>query len=381
MAQPPLPLEEATRRIAAIDRAIAAGYPTLQAACDAASELLGISRITLRSCLPGIKQKYGMEPQPITKPSLGPKQAPALSFPVFPSDEIPTDHILDHLERQYAQAAVASAARKWFTVGVNENLPIAINWFGDPHIGSPGCNIPLLRRDVQIVRDTPGMYGGNAGDSVDNWGGRLIRLYADTDVSKKTERQLARWFLQESGVRWAIWLHGNHDSMSSEFIVYMNEIGAKQVPMIDWRAQFKIAFPNGEEFKIDAAHDHKGSSIWNDLHGQERAASLEEEADLYISGHRHNWAYKVKEMVGGRIVSLVRCRGYKFIDDYAVRWQFPQQQQGASMTTIFDPLTDSPTERLRVFADTRAAADYLTYLRARYSPAKQAKQKTKLRRA
>ena len=99
---------------------------------------------------------------------------------------------------------------------------------------------------------------------------------------------------------------------------------------------------------------------------------MEEQADIYIAGHRHNWAFKVKETVDGRVVNLVRCRGYKFLDDYAVRWQFPQQQQGASMVTILDPVTDSPTERVRVFADTRAAADYLTYLQDRYAKRKAA---------
>lgn len=367
MAPKPISRAEAERRINAINKAVVAGHPNLHAACNAAAEILGLSPITLRSSLPIIQRMHDLEPVPFPVPQdlRAPKQAPGLTFPVFPSDDIPTAQILDHLEAQYAQQAIATAARKWFTIRAEENLPIAINWFGDPHLGSPGCNIKLLRRDVEIVAKTPGMYGGNIGDTVDNWGGRLIRLYAESDVSKKTERQLARWFLQDAGIPWAIWLHGNHDSMSSEFKLYMDGLGAEQVPMIDWRAQFKVGFPNGAEIRIDAAHDHKGHSMWSELHGQERASIMEEPADIYIAGHRHNWAYKVKEMVDGRVVSLVRCRGYKFIDDYAVRWQFAQQQQGASMVTILDPCTDSPTEKVRIFADTRAAADYLTYLRGK----------------
>ena len=107
MAQPPLPLEEATRRIAAIDRAIAAGYPTLQAACDAASELLGISRITLRSCLPGIKQKYGMEPQPVRKP--GPIAKP-FTMDALPDVDLTADEILTYRKRQF-QLRIAALSR------------------------------------------------------------------------------------------------------------------------------------------------------------------------------------------------------------------------------------------------------------------------------
>ena len=620
-----------------------------------------------------------------------------IEFPSFPSDDPDPIQVLDHLSRQFVHAKKAADARKWFSVRVTEALPIGVNWFGDPHLGNPGCNIPLLRRDIDIVKSTPGLYGANIGDTVDNWGGRLIRLYAETDVSKKTERALAKWFLKDSGVPWLLWTHGNHDchhpdtecltdagwlphneidptkhlvyslnqetgegiwspifeyveydfdgemvevnargvslcvtpnhrilaakylqprnlphcfdntlqyveadnlayhrwgvpvsastpaggcpltddeirfiawvltdggirfndscpsiniwqskdhdvvrrlltdlgmtfservrtrdissicgkklksaplpeysfrilkpsheyalslvqakgvipsaiwacddrqfngflsalvqadgswasscgedktagvlykdeaflkqvellciqhgwsayisavtgrserrlnfcklslrgfghtqvsrrpytgrvwclrvplgnfmvrrngfshfsgnSMSSEFQLYMNEIGANVVPMIDWRAQFKIVFPNDVEFKIDAAHNHKGHSMWNELHGQERASAMEENADLYIAGHHHTWAFKVKEVVDGRVVTLARVRGYKFLDYYAHIHQFAEQQQGCSGVTIFDPLTDSPTERVRFFADTRAGADYLTYLR------------------
>jgi len=370
--QKPLTLAEANRRLDAINGYILAGYRPMGQAIKAAAADLGMNPNSLWTSLTGIKTKHGLVPLEIPELGAVPRKAPGLTFPVFPSDEIPTSEILDHLERQYAQQATAAAARKWFSIAVDDNLPIAINWFGDPHLGSPGCNIKLLRRDVEIVAKTPGMFGGNVGDTVDNWGGRLLRLYAESDVSKKTERQLARWFLQDSGVPWLIWLHGNHESMSSEFKLYMDGLGAEQVPMIDWRAQFKVTFPNGAEMRIDAAHDHKGHSMWNDLHGQERASVMEEQADIYIAGHRHNWAFKVKETVDGRVVNLVRCRGYKFLDDYAVRWQFPQQQQGASMVTLLDPVTDSPTERIRVFADTRAAADYLTYLRGRYAKRKAA---------
>lgn len=379
MARNSLSYAEAARRVDAINRYVAAGHASLQSAVNAAAAELGMSHISLRTSLAGIKRAHGIEPVAPTRPgwSAKPAPAPGLTFPAFPSDEIPTEHILDHLARQYEQQNIAAKAKKWFTVGVNETLPIAINWFGDPHIGSPGCNIPLLRRDVQIVRDTPGMYGANVGDTTDNWGGRLLRLYAENDVSKKTERQLAKWFLQESGVPWAIWLHGNHDGMSPEFVVYMEAIGGKVVPMIEWRAQFKVAFPNGAEVRFDAAHDHKGHSLWNELHGQERAAYFEEDADIFVAGHRHNWAMKTKELIDGRIVNLVRCRGYKFLDSFAHRWQFPQQQQGASMVTILDPITDSPTERVRVFADTRAAADYLTYLRRAYTKPAPAKGKRK----
>lgn len=368
MPAKPISRAEAERRINAINRAIVAGHPNLHAACNAAADLVGIKSITLRSCLPIIKRDFDLEPMDFPKPEdlRAPKQAPGLTFPVFPSAEQPIDVLLDHLERGSDLVARAAAARKWFTISVHENMPIAWNWFGDPHLGD-ATNWKLLRRDVAIVANTPGMYAANIGDTVDNWSGRLIRLYAESDVSRATERQLARWFLTESGMNWALWLYGNHDTFDDAFKVYMDAIGAQMVPMLDWRAQFKLRFPNGAEFKIDAAHNHKGHSMWNELHGQVRAAAMEEEADLYIAGHHHNCANMRKEMTGGRYVTLARVRGYKIGGTYEVHGQFWEHQTGASGVTVFDPLTDDPTRRLKFYESTAEGAEALTALRAKYA--------------
>lgn len=296
-----------------------------------------------------------------------PQLATAAALPTFPDDDISAEEILDHMAARFGKKKAAADARKWFSIAMKDTAPTALVWFGDPHLGSNGCNIPLLRRDVAIVRDTPGMFGANIGDTVDNWEGRLIRLYAENDVSRSTERKLARWFLKESGVRWLLWLHGNHDTMHSAFSTYLESIGAASVPMIDWRAQFKVTFPNGAEFRVDAAHNHKGHSMWHELHGQLKAAVFEEDADVFVSGHHHCWAHMKRELPDGRVVDLLRARGYKFLDSFAGRHQFPEQQLGASIVTIFDPLTDSPAERVRVFPCVTTGARHLTWLRQEYA--------------
>ena len=362
MATPPVSDAELSRRYNAYLQALSEGGVPVgkmprrgqRGAARMAADRLGVPAPGIyRAIVWGEAQRGGKAPEP------------SISLPAFPDDDISAAQILDHMAKRFERAKAAADARKWFVVRVNKAEPIGITWFGDPHIGSNGCNVPLLRRDVDIVAKTPGMYGANIGDTVDGWGGRLIRLYAENDVSKKTERLLARWFLRDSGVKWLLWLHGNHDAMSGDFTHYMEARNAAMVPMIDWRAQFVVAFPNGEEIRIDAAHNHKGHSMWNELHGQERAAFMEEPTDLIIAGHHHTWAYKAKEMADGRVVHLARARGYKFLDTHAARWQFAEQQNGASIVTVLDPLTDNPMGRVRVFGDVREGADFLAYLRAK----------------
>jgi len=321
----------------------------------ATAQELGLSRGTVRNRL-ARASKLGIKAG----------SAPATAtLPVFPDDDTPAEELLDHMERRFEKRQAREKAEHWFAINEPTNEPIAYSWFGDPHLGSNGCNIPLLRRDIEIIKSTEGMYAANCGDTVDGWGGALTRLYADNDVSRQTERRLARWFLEEAGIPWRLWLLGNHDVMDASLSAYLGAINATRIPLIDWRAKFRIVFPNGCEIRIDAAHDHKGSSIYNPLHGQKRASLWDEDADLFISGHRHTWALASEEVAGGRVISMCRVRGYKYIDQFARRRNYIEQTCGASIVTVFDPTTESPVRRVQCFADVEAGADFLTWLRSR----------------
>ena len=285
-------------------------------------------------------------------------------LPTFPDDDIYAEEILDHMQRRFKQRVEHDQALNWFKINIKSNLPIGLVVVGDPHLGSNGCNIELLRSDVDIMSNTDGVYAVNIGDTVDNWAyGNLVRLYAENDVSRQTERRLARWFLEDSGIPWICWLMGNHDMMAGEFSTYLKTINAHSLPMIDWRAKFCLVFPNETEVRIDAAHNHKGTSIYNPLHGQKRAALWNENADIYVAGHHHSWAINQEELDDGRIVTMARARGYKYLDDYAVLHGFYNRQHGASIMFVIEPLASDPTKRIQPFANLERGAEYLTFRR------------------
>ena len=291
---------------------------------------------------------------------------PVIELPEFPDDDIPAEQILDQMADRFNQRLKHEDAKNWFSVRVRDDKPIGITFIGDPHLGANGCNIPLLRSDIDTVTKTEGVYCVNLGDTADNWSyGNLIRLYADNDVSRQTERRLAKWFLEDAGVRWIVWLMGNHDVMASEFTTYLRTLNAEQIPMTDWRAKFKLTFPNDSEVLVDAAHNHKGTSIYNRLHGQKRAALWNENADIYVAGHHHNWAMTQEELDDGRVVCLARARGYKWVDEFADRHGLAHNVQGASIMFVIDSSEEAPTRRIKPFADLEEGAEYLTWKRSR----------------
>lgn len=282
--------------------------------------------------------------------------------------ELPADWhepIADIIERQATQVAKrreVRRAREWFPVKVAEARPIGILWFGDPHIDDDSCDMDVLLRHVELCRETPGLYGANIGDTTNNWVGRLTRLFGDQEASQETARRLAKWFLVDSGVNWLLTLVGNHDAWNEGGEI-LSQMNSEQVPLIDWAAKFRLVFKNGRSVRIHAAHDFKGSSIWNKTHGPSRAAQTGA-ADLYVCGHRHDWGIQHYELPEtDRAPVSIRCRGYKGFDHYAVRSGYAQSRYGAAILTVIDPTAETPDGLVTPFANVETGARYLNMLR------------------
>ena len=291
-----------------------------------------------------------------------------LEFPEFPDEHLPADKLVDRMCEQFDRKWAADRAREWFTVKVNDDKPIGIVWMGDPHVDSDGCHWPLLRRHAEIMRTTEGLYGANLGDSTDNWVSRLTRLYAHSNQSRNTGVRLAEILFSELGITWLLLLRGNHDmwsqSRSDDPLTWI----AKGIPapIEDWRARFKLKFKNGREAKIHASHSFSGQSWFHPLHGNIRAALEEGLADVYISGHTHEYGVLHLPLPKrGRDYWLAKARGYKFLDHHALVLGHEPHLLGASVVTIIDPNTDRSNPVVAVFDDVEEAADHLTWRRQR----------------
>lgn len=293
-----------------------------------------------------------------------------IEIPGFPAEDVSTVDLIELQCKRYTTRKASHDAHTWFPVKVKEDRPLGILWFGDPHVDDNGCNWPLLRKHTELCRTTDGLYGANIGDTTNNWVGRLMRLYADQDTSVKTARRFAKWFMLESGVRWLIWLLGNHDTWNdgAEVLAQMaKQHGTQKIICHDWEARFRLVFPNGAECKVFAAHDHPGNSMWNPLHGQVKAAKFGNGIDLIIAGHRHNWGISQWEMPEQDATPLmVRLRGYKHMDDHARRLGLQEQEEGQGVLTIINPLAGNRAGRIMAFADVESGVDFLKFLRRKH---------------
>lgn len=313
----------------------------------------GISYTTMQS-----RYKRGLALSPVSE------TVNDIEYPELPESELPVEQIIDYATKNFVTKLAARDARRWMEIKLRTNQPIGVCFMGDPHVDSTGCNWPLLREHIRILKETPGMYAIGGNDVTDNWIGRLMRLYADSKMSKKQAWKVVKWLFQDSGVRWLALVMGNHDVWGDGEYLFKAAAPAK-VPVEDWQARFQLVFPNGKRVRVNMAHDFKGHSQWNHLHGAQKAALLDEQADIYACAHRHCWAMHEEENAQrGFVYHLLRSRGYKYIDSYADHGMFGHQKFGASITAIIDPSGDGP-RKIRCFPDVGEAAEFLTWKRSK----------------
>jgi len=330
--------------------------------------------------------REGLRPMPIEEPPDPPKARdlppisrwdsvptppPTIAAPDFERIPIPEDAAsevdidaliarqLGAFERKRAKMATLGPRQIKMPAG-----PFAIVHFGDPHVDDDGCDWPALQRAVRTCSSTPGMYAGNIGDTVNNWVGRLVALYAEQQATDVDAWELARWLIRS--VPWLYIVLGNHDlwNRGARIVQGLTE-GTRIGLMAPDEVRLELLCPGAEPVKLHARHDFPGHSMWNSLHGLTRAGKLDGWADLYVAGHRHIWATSRDEGADGRVRWAVRARGFKRFDSYARSKGFHEQQHGDTVTTVHDPTHRHPAERVQVYLDVEEAAEVLTWKRNR----------------
>lgn len=280
----------------------------------------------------------------------------------LPPKGLTTEELIQHKVKKATQRRKHFAAKKWRPIKIDDPQPVCVALVGDPHIDSPDCDWDVLLRDIELMK-RPGVVAINVGDTLDNWpvGGRLARLLVHSDTSQEEAHQLAKWFMLESGVDWLLWLLGNHDAMRDSLSLLSHEWGGERVWVEDWGAQFQIEHAD-RSYRVWAAHDFPGHSMWNPLHGHRRAFD-KVKADLYIAGHKHNWAVtNFEDEHQNTDHWFVRARGYKAIhDSHAEKLGFGNQTRGHTLGWVLDPSDEGPGY---VFKSLEQAVRYMEYLRA-----------------
>jgi hypothetical protein len=372
---PPLSYDAAIQTLEVVQECLAEGFPYevvgggKPSARSEAAKRIGITPQTLRHRLTVIESLYRLKPDLSTYRARAP-----FTFDDLPHDGEPTaEEMIARLTTRHEQRRAHHEASRLRQVAVNIGGPIAVAFFGDPHVDDPGCAWGDLERDVRTCRDTPGMLAVDVGDNSNNWVGRLMRLYADQEVTPKQSLKLIEWLM--TALPWLLWEDGNHDTWNTEKgdpTEVMHRLLRRAGLMNTGGTRLQLNLPAGASFTMHVRHDFPGGSQFNPAHALVRETLFGFRDHLLACGHRHTSGYiPVWHNDPMRLCHGMRLGTYKDFDKYAREKGFQEGNWARSMAAVVDPdLASDPVRFIKVFFSLGEAAEYLTWRRAKWSVGK-----------
>lgn len=323
----------------------------------AAADAVGLPRTTMQSRFRAAVAKGFEAGRSVAK------IAPEFEYARLPNPEIPVDELVDHRIKLFEKKRKYEDARRLIPVKVNLDGPIGIWHFGDPHVDDDGTDLSAIREHTRIVRETPGLFGANVGDTTNNWVGRLARLWGQQSTSETDAWRLAEWFLRR--VDWLYLIGGNHDAWSGtgDPIKWIQR--GMSAPYMSSEVRLELQFPNKNTCRINARHDFSGHSQYNPAHGPMKATMMGVRDHIAIAGHKHISGHGVvKDPDTGATCHSFLVASYKIYDRFALEKGFRDQHLSPGLFTLVDPrLPNTHPDFVTHFWSLERGVEYLKYLR------------------
>ncbi|WP_298983506.1 hypothetical protein [uncultured Roseibium sp.] len=297
------------------------------------------------------------------------KQAADFEAPELPSSVAPVGEIIERQLKIYERKKAAAEARSLIDIKVKIDGPYGIAHGGDPHLDDNGANWPRLLRDLDIIKNTEGLFGANVGDVTNNWIGRLAAIYANQNTTESEAWKLAEWFIEELCPLYLV--GGNHDVWAGGKDPLKWMMGQQPGVQGDHGVRLRLKAPSGRDCLINARHDFPGRSQYTPAFGPAKAAFKGQAYHILTCGHIHSSGYQiVKNPMSGTISHAIRISAYKQFDDFADKLGFDDHHVFECPVTVIDPHARDERDFVKVFFSPEAGADYLSFARAKYNQGK-----------
>ena len=250
--------------------------------------------------------------------------------------ETDIEAIKEAAKRRYQQKHRRAAKKKRQVVRFDMG-PVMIAFIGDQHFGNAGTDVQRALDEQKLICDTPGAYVWQMGDVVDNMiVGRLKKQNMKPSAPVWEQWELAKHYLEGFDDKLVAYVGGNHGAwtMQQTSVDYRRDICPNGVLFDgdDLKSRVRVG---KHTFRVWTRHKWKGSSIYNQTHGQERAARFADPKwDFYIGAHKHTGAVYREFVHEGRRKAAIQIGTYKVHDDYALQQGFPEHNHSTGCAVI-----------------------------------------------
>jgi hypothetical protein len=290
------------------------------------------------------------------------------------TDPIDVAVLVAQKKRQFDRITQREEALRSVAIKVHIDGPIAILHHGDPHIDDDGTDIHALEHHANLCRRTEGLFAGNVGDGLNNWVGRLARLYGSQSTTEMQAIALLEWWMDlyktpEGRTKWLYLISGNHDYWHGDSRDPLRWIATQHQALHQpSELRMRLELPSGRTCTINARHDFSGHSMWNPAHGVGRAVQMGNWDDISVCGHRHVSGYMILRCPqDDRICHALQVASYKIYDRYAREKGFRDQHVSPAVLTLIDPGAKSAAGFVNVFHDIDTGVEFLQWRRKQWA--------------
>ena len=236
-----------------------------------------------------------------------------------------------------------------------------IAWLSDFHVGSSETDYRSLRRDFEIVRDTPRLYAEFHGDGTDNWiNAKLAHLERGQALPFDGEVRLFADLMSMLKDKWLAIVCGNHDNWTrklSGIDQVRRCLDGVRVLYGQDEVCFTLVYGENER-RVKLRHKWKYSSVHNATHaievGWQRGGY---DFDIGVGGHTHIGTYDRPFHRHNRRRHAILTGTYKVNGSFGREiGTAPSADSGCGASIFY------PDGRYLFFESLETAADFLRFL-------------------
>lgn len=221
-------------------------------------------------------------------------------MPIISWDEMEKSGLWKSMERYQHEVRRRDPRVEEASITVPDNAPVLLIYTSDWHLGHLESRMDVLRRDLEVVARTPGVYLGAGGDLLDN----TVSAVADRGMlfESMTPPQIQMYLVEEAAAivphdRWLFVCLGNHEAWSVNAADFdpMAHF-AKHIDTAYFGAWGYLHITVGKyTYDILAGHKFSGNSKINKTGMVKNAMNMLGDADVVFAGHVHNYAVEESE--------------------------------------------------------------------------------------
>lgn len=243
------------------------------------------------------------------------------------------------------------------------NRPVALAVLSDFHIGSAGTDYESLKRDAEIIRDTPDMYAIFHGDGVDNWIiGKLTALQRGQALDGDAEIELFAAWLDMVAEKLLVVVSGNHDLWTKKAAgIDLIAEQIKDLHCLYDKFQVNFTLEHGANKIVFAVrHKWRFNSIFNATHGLQVGWERGDiDFDIAIGGHTHIGTLFHDFFRHQKRRTAILTGAYKRIDSFASEIGFASTASNGCGALVLHP-----DGRRWSFVSLQEAAAFLKFLQS-----------------